>query len=281
MALVRARLSSLLLTVVGGIGAFLVVLPVVYAVSISFRQPGDIVRRPAVLLPPDPTVVSYIEMWRAFPVAQHLLNSAILSGGTTVITIIVATLAGYGFARFRFPLQDQLMVLILVAQMFPGVATYIPLYQAMRAVGLYNTHLGLIVLYVGFVTPFCTWMLYGYFKTIPRELEEAAWIDGCSATGALLRVVFPLAIPGVAATAVLAMLSAWNEFVFAILFLAGHGGDRQLLRRVLHRLGLDGGGGRRRQPAARHRLRADPAPPHRRAALRRRARLSRQTATRP
>jgi multiple sugar transport system permease protein len=219
MALVRARLSSLLLTVVGGIGAFLVVLPVVYAVSISFRQPGDIVRRPAVLLPPDPTVVSYIEMWRAFPVAQHLLNSAILSGGTTVITIIVATLAGYGFARFRFPLQDQLMVLILVAQMFPGVATYIPLYQAMRAVGLYNTHLGLIVLYVGFVTPFCTWMLYGYFKTIPRELEEAAWIDGCSATGALLRVVFPLAIPGVAATAVLAMLSAWNEFVFAILFL--------------------------------------------------------------
>jgi multiple sugar transport system permease protein len=219
MALVRARLSSLLLTVVGGIGAFLVVLPVVYAVSISFRQPGDIVRRPAVLLPPDPTIVSYIEMWRAFPVAQHLLNSAILSGGTTVITIIVATLAGYGFARFRFPLQDQLMVLILVAQMFPGVATYIPLYQAMRAVGLYNTHLGLIVLYVGFVTPFCTWMLYGYFKTIPRELEEAAWIDGCSATGALLRVVFPLAIPGVAATAVLAMLSAWNEFVFAILFL--------------------------------------------------------------
>lgn len=219
MALVRSRLPALLLTLVGGIGTFLVALPVLYAISISFRLPADIVRRPAVLLPPNPTFTSYIEMWRAFPVAQHLLNSAILASGTTVLTIVVATLAGYGFARFRFRFQDQFMIAILVAQMFPGVATYIPLYQALRALGLYNTHLGLIILYVGFVTPFCTWMLYGYFKTIPRELEEAAWIDGCSPMGALLRVVFPLAIPGVAATAVLAMLAAWNEFVFAILFL--------------------------------------------------------------
>jgi ABC-type glycerol-3-phosphate transport system permease component len=223
MELARPRWRALLLTLVGGLGTFLVALPVLYAISISFRRQEDIVRRPPVLLPPEFTVISYIEMWRAFPVAEHLRNSLILAGGTTVLTIVVATLAGYGFARFRFRFQDQFMIAILVAQMFPGVATYIPLYQVLRGLGLYNTHLGLIILYVGFVTPFCTWMLYGYFKTIPRELEEAAWIDGCSPLGALLRVVFPLAIPGVAATAVLAMLSAWNEFVFAILFLREQG----------------------------------------------------------
>jgi ABC-type glycerol-3-phosphate transport system permease component len=213
------RPSRLALTVVGGLGCFAVALPVLYAISISFRLREDIVRRPAVLIPPQWTFLSYIEMWRAFPVGQYLLNSTFLALGTTIVTIAVASLAGYGFARFRFRFQDQLMVLILVAQMFPGVATYIPLYQALRAIGLYNTRPGLIILFVGFVTPFCTWMLYGYFKTIPRELEEAAWIDGCSAMGALVRVVFPLALPGIAATGVLAMLSSWNEFVFAILFL--------------------------------------------------------------
>ena len=263
MALLRARVPALLLTVVGGVGAFLVALPVLYAVSISFRLPADIVRRPAVLLPPSPTVVSYIEMWRAFPVAQHLLNSAILAGGTTVITVVVATLAGYGFARFRFPFQDQAMVLILVAQMFPGVATYIPLYQALRAVGLYNTHLGLIVLYVGFVTPFCTWMLYGYFQDDPartggggldrrllgargaaaRRLPAGAAGRGrdgrAGDAGRLERVRLRHPVP------------ARPEAV------ADHGGDRQLQRRVLHRLGLDGGGGDRRQHPAGGRLRAD------------------------
>lgn len=219
MVAMQRRFSAILLTIIGGLGCFAVSLPVLYAISISFRVREDIVIRPAVLLPPHPTIISYIEMWKAFPVGQYLKNSTILTVGTIVIAITVATLAGYGFARFRFRFQDQLMILILVAQMFPGVATYIPLYQALRAVGLYNTHLGLIVLFVGFVTPFCTWMLYGYFKTIPRELEEAAWIDGCSALGALVRVVFPLAVPGIAAISVLAMLSAWNEFVFAILFL--------------------------------------------------------------
>jgi len=219
MLTAQARLSRLALTVVGGLGCLAVALPVLYAISISFRLREDIVLRPAVLIPPHWTLLSYVEMWRAFPVGQYLLNSTYLSLGTTIITIAVASFAGYGFARFRFRFQDQLMILILVAQMFPGVATYIPLYQALRRIGLYNTHPGLIILFVGFVTPFCTWMLYGYFKTIPRELEEAAWIDGCSAMGALVRVVFPLAIPGIAATAVLAMVSSWNEFVFAILFL--------------------------------------------------------------
>lgn len=209
----------ILLTVIGGLGCFAVALPVLYAVSISFRVREDIVLRPPVLLPPHPTLTSYVEMWKAFPIGQYLLNSAILTLGTILITITVASLAGYGFARFRFRFQNQLMILILVAQMFPGVATYIPLYQALREIGLYNTHLGLIILYVGFITPFSTWLLYGYFKTIPRELEEAAWIDGCSALGAMVRVVVPLAVPGIAAIAVLAMLAAWNEFVFAILFL--------------------------------------------------------------
>src|SRR5258705_6519283 len=131
---VSRNLSRVALAVIGGLGCVAVVLPVLYAISISLRMREDIVIRPAVLFPPHLTLIAYSEMWKAFPVGQYLLNSAVLSLGTMTITILVASFAGYGFARFRFRFQDQLMVLILIAQMFPGAATYIPLYKAMRAV---------------------------------------------------------------------------------------------------------------------------------------------------
>src|SRR5579875_1385950 len=219
MTAARPRIGALTLTIIAGLGCLAIALPALYTISISFRLPADIMRQPPVLLPPHLTLIDYVEMWQAFPVARYLKNSVVLTMGTIIVAISVAALAGYGFARFRFRFQDQLMVVILVAHMFPGVATYIPLFQALQTLGLYNTHPGLIILFVGYVTPFSTWLLYGYFKTIPRELEEAAWIDGCSPIAALLRVVLPLALPGIAAAAVLGMLTAWNEFVFAILFL--------------------------------------------------------------
>src|SRR5262249_21139285 len=107
MIAARLRPSQIAMTLIGGIGCFAVVLPVLYAISISFRTRQDIVVRPAVLIPPHFTLNSYLEMWRAFPVGRYLLNSAFLSLGTTVITVAVAAFAGYGFARFRFRFQDQ------------------------------------------------------------------------------------------------------------------------------------------------------------------------------
>lgn len=203
-------------------GSLLIITPIFYTLSLSVRPSGEIFTLPPILIPYQFTLRSYIEMWKTFPVARYLLNSVILALGTTVLSIGIAALAGYGFARFRFRFQDQLMILLLIAQMFPGVATYVPLFEAFQRLHLYNTLEGLMILYTGFVTPFSVWMLYGYFKSIPRDIEEAALIDGCSVFEALRRVVLPLAIPGIGATAVLAMLAAWNEFIFAMLFLQDH-----------------------------------------------------------
>lgn len=204
-------------------GSILIIIPIFYAVSISIRPSAEIFTLPPIIIPRQFTLFSYGEMWKTFPIAQYLLNSVILALGTTILSIGVAALAGYGFARFRFKYQDELMIVLLLAQMFPGVATYVPLFEAFQKLHLYNTLQGLVILYTGFVTPFSAWMLYGYFKSIPRDVEEAALIDGCSVLGALRRVVLPLAIPGIGATAVLAMLAAWNEFIFATLFLQDHG----------------------------------------------------------
>lgn len=211
-----------LLYVCAIVGSLIIIVPIFYTVSLSIRANTEIFTLPPILFPRSVTLFSYTEMWKTFPIARYLLNSALLATGTTLLSVGVAALAGYGFARFSFRGQDQLMIVMLVAQMFPGVATYVPLFEALQALHLYNTLQGLVLIYTGFVTPFSTWMLYGYFKSIPKDVEEAALIDGCSVLGALRRVVLPLAIPGLGATAVLAMLAAWNEFIFATLFLQDH-----------------------------------------------------------
>jgi ABC-type glycerol-3-phosphate transport system permease component len=191
---------------------------VFYAISLSFRFLSDVFAVPPKLLPPRPTLSGYIGML-SVDIPGALRNSVFVAIGTTALSVSFAGLGAYAFARLRFRFANQLMVILLVSQMFPGSAIIVPLFRVLRELGLYNTHYGLMFVYTGFIVPFCTWMLYGYFRSIPAELEEAALIDGCSRMGALVRVVIPLALPGISATAVFAMLGAWNEFLFAVLFI--------------------------------------------------------------
>jgi multiple sugar transport system permease protein len=207
------RIAALLL------GLIFVLLPIAYTLSLSLRIEQDVMLVPPHLLPPRFTLDGYLAMRNAGAIFRFIGNTAIVSAGTIMITVTFAGLAAYSFARLRFRFAGAFMLYLLISQMFPGAAVIVPLFKTLRALGLYNSHPGLILLYAGFTIPFCTWMFYGYLKTIPKELEEAALIDGCSRLRSLWSVIAPLALPGTAATAVFVMLAAWNEFTFASLFL--------------------------------------------------------------
>lgn len=150
------------------------------------------------------------------PFAKWVLNSAIVSIATTVVGVFLACTAAYAFSRFRFPGRQAGMMSFLVSQMFPGTLMLIPLYIILvKWLNLGSTHLGLVLVYSTISIPFCVWMLKGYFDTIPRELEEAALIDGASPATIFFRIVLPLAKPAVAVTALFAFMTGWNEFILA------------------------------------------------------------------
>ncbi|MDP6194547.1 MAG: sugar ABC transporter permease [Candidatus Poseidonia sp.] len=145
-------------------------------------------------------------------------NSLIVSVGTTLMGLIVAVPAGYAFSRYKFTGRDVSMFAFLLVQMFPGIIILVPYFLVMKTLGLLNSHLGLILAYCVTALPLCVWMLKGFFDTVPRELEEAALLDGCTQFQVFTKVVLPLSLPAVAVTALFSFLAAWNEFLLALTF---------------------------------------------------------------
>ncbi|MYE11860.1 MAG: sugar ABC transporter permease [Gammaproteobacteria bacterium] len=145
-------------------------------------------------------------------------NSLIVSTGTTVAGLLLAIPAGYAFSRYRFSGRRASMFLFVLVQMFPGIIILLPYFMIMKSLGLLNTSIGLIVVYSVTALPLCVWMLKGFFDSIPREIEEAAAIEGCTRLQIFRRVVLPLSLPAVAVTALFSFLTAWNEFLLALVF---------------------------------------------------------------
>ena len=150
----------------------------------------------------------------------QLLNSVLVSVLTTLFGISVACTAAYAFSRFRFAGRRAGMFLFLVSQMFPGIMMMIPLYVIMQSLHLLDTMLGLILVYSTTSIPFTVWMLKGYFDTIPKDLEEAAIVDGAGPIRTFWTVVLPLSLPAIAVTALFSFMTAWNEFILAFTFLS-------------------------------------------------------------
>jgi arabinogalactan oligomer/maltooligosaccharide transport system permease protein len=150
---------------------------------------------------------------------RQLLNSALISLGTTVLGVFLACTAAYAFSRFRFPGRQLGLLTFLVVQMFPATLLIIPLYVILSRLGLLNSAGGLMLVYATTAIPFCVWMLKGYFDTIPRELEEAALIDGASRFKIFYLIILPLARPAIAVTALFSFMTAWNEYIMAATFL--------------------------------------------------------------
>ncbi len=151
---------------------------------------------------------------------RQLLNSLLVSLGTTLVGVFLACTAAYAFSRFRFPGRRAGLLAFLVVQMFPATLLLIPLYVILSRLGLLGSALGLILVYATTAIPFCVWMLKGYFDTIPRELEEAALIDGASRLRIFYAVILPLARPAIAVTALFSFMTAWNEYIMAATFLS-------------------------------------------------------------
>ncbi len=147
-----------------------------------------------------------------------LKSSLIVSGLTTAICMFAGTLAAYAFSRLSIPGRSKFLVGILAAQMVPVIVIIIPLYLVMQSLNLMDTWSGLVILFSGFMLPTVIWIMDSYFQTVPKDLEEAAMIDGCSRIGALWRIIIPLSGPGLVAVAAFTFLSSWNEFFMALIF---------------------------------------------------------------
>jgi arabinogalactan oligomer / maltooligosaccharide transport system permease protein len=209
------------------------VYPVLWVLSVALSGSQSL---SIVDLPPDPTVLDRLRAlvplparfsWSNFvsvitdqPFALWLLNSAIVSAATTIAGVTLACTSAYAFSRFRFPGRNAGLMAFLVSQMFPGTLMLIPLFIVLVMwLGLGSSRLGLVLVYATTAIPFCVWMLKGYFDTIPRELEEAALIDGASPATIFFRIVLPLAKPAIAVTALFSFMTGWNEFILAATFM--------------------------------------------------------------
>jgi multiple sugar transport system permease protein len=172
-------------------------------------------------IPSTLTVRPYLDIWSTVPLADYFVNSLIVAGGATGCSVPIAILAAYAVSRYRFKGRKLFTVTVLSTQMFPGILFLLPLFLIFVNIGnatgvaLYGSRGGLVLTYLTFSLPFSIWMMAGYFDSIPRDLDEAALVDGCGPLGALLRIIIPTAMPGIIAVSVYAFMTAWGEVLFA------------------------------------------------------------------
>ena len=200
--------------------------PFVWMISTSFKPANEVYSKTPSFIPNEPTVEGYTEMLTTqsstFDFPQWLTNSVIVALLTTVFSMIIATLGGYGLSRFRFRGRGFLSYFILTTQVLPGSLLIIPLYVITGNLQLLDTRIGLVAAYCTFSVPFCTWMMKGFFDTIPISLEEAARVDGAGRFRIFSTVVLPLTVPGLVATGIFSFINGWNEYLFASTFMKSY-----------------------------------------------------------
>jgi len=227
VALTRNQRSLLVRTAAAAahsVGLFLAMLiicaPGAWIVLSSLRPTVEIMAKPPVWIPRKLSLDAYTSMFGGLghggvPVLDYFRNSLIVSITSTVIAIAVGMAGGYAFARYRFKGKSALFLGLMLTRTVPGIALSLPLFIIFARTGLIDTHLGLILVYVALNVPFTIWLIDGFFRQVPRDLAEAAQIDGCTPWQAFWQVEFPLAGPGVASAAIFAFMTSWNEFALA------------------------------------------------------------------
>ena len=211
-----ATFRRTVLTLVATVILFLWTFPVLWAVVVSLKSESEVLAWPPSLFF-EPTLRNYRDaMTGNLSIASSLVTSVILATATTVLTIVLAVPAAYSFARLRLPARQGLGFYTLVTQMIPPVGLVIPYYLILNRVGWLDTYQGLIIVYLTFSLPFAIWLMVSYLEDIPREMEEAAFLDKASRLQALWHVILPQVRGGIGVATVFVFLNAWNEFLFAI-----------------------------------------------------------------
>jgi multiple sugar transport system permease protein len=167
-----------------------------------------------------PVLTQYTYLFENTDFLTWLSNSVAVGIITTLVSVVIGILAGYGLARLRFRGAEGFGIAIFISYLVPTTLLFIPLSQVVHSLGIANSTWALLVTYPTFLVPFCTWLLMGYFKTIPRELEECAMIDGASRLGSFVKIVLPLAVPGIVCAALFSFTLSWNEFIYALTFIS-------------------------------------------------------------
>jgi multiple sugar transport system permease protein len=192
--------------------------PFYWMIATSLKADREIYGFEATLVPHHPTLAAYVRLFQQTPFVKYVRNSTIIAVSTTVVSLVFGCLGAYALARLRFRGRRLIARGLVFTYLVPPSLLFIPLFTMMSALSLVDTHQGLILAYLGFTVPFCTWLLMGYFRSVPLELEEAALVDGCTHLGALIRVVLPMSLPALAVVAFFSFTQAWNEFLYANVF---------------------------------------------------------------
>jgi multiple sugar transport system permease protein len=215
---IRTRRTLAKVGVITGlvIGALFAGLPVVWMLSTSFKNNGEVFQNPPNLITESFSLDAYLEILGNGAQLRFFLNSYIVAFAVTVLTLLVAILAGYAFSRFRFPFQRTINAVIVSVQVVPPITLVIPYFGLVVALGLYNTYLGLILTHMVFTLPYAIIMITAYLNTLPRELDESVKIDGGTSWTALWRILVPISVPGLIAVGVYTFMISWNEYLFAL-----------------------------------------------------------------
>jgi trehalose/maltose transport system permease protein len=194
--------------------------PFYWAIVASFTPEARLFQDPS-LFPTQPVLEHYRALFNERNFWLPIRNSVIVAGTTTAFCVTIGALCAYALARLQFPGRTALLGFILAVGMFPQISVVSPLYLLLRELRLINTYPGLVLPYLTFAMPLTVWLLVGFFRQLPGELEEAAMVDGASRLRAFWEVIVPLAVPGIATTAILTFVYSWNEFLFALSFTLG------------------------------------------------------------
>lgn len=196
------------------------IFPLFWVISLSFKSSSEIFSYPPSLIPEHPTFGNFIQVWQTTSMPKYLLNSFILVIFTVIGTLAVSIPAGYSFSRFHFRNKSTLLFTILIFQMISPIVIVIPIYLYFSKVGLLDNYTGLIMVYIATQVPFSTWLLKGYFDSIPIELEEAARVDGATRMQALFKIILPISVSGIASTIIFISVNAWSQFILPFILIS-------------------------------------------------------------
>lgn len=226
---------TILLYLVLVIISFLILMPAVWTFITSIKTQKDVISSPVSYIPRPVTWENYKSILISFKpgvlrttagsaggvihvdFARCFFNSVIVGVASSVLGVVIACLAAYGLSRYDFKGKTLVGFILILTQLIPGIVYIFPIYLTYIKLNMLNKNIGLIIVYMSFILPFSIWMLRGYFNSVPRELEEAAMIDGCSSLGIAFKIIFPLSKPAIIAIWILAVVTAWKDFLYALI----------------------------------------------------------------